>query len=336
MSSETISSPAGRLRQGFEPRAFTILFARLLALMTVILISAGALVTGNKAALADPMWPKFVNARLGPDGEPTGQWYPSRELFMGGLRYEDTHRVIAGTVGFLALGFALWLQFREKRSWVRKLAWWGVALVVAQALFGGLIIHSKNEKWVSMVHACLAQGFLLITVALAVVTGRRWGALPAPVDGACNRSLRATLTAAVVIVYVQLILGSGVRHSEGAFLVHLTLHILGGFAVIATVAWSAIRITTEHRDLAALRKPVLTAAAVLALQIAMGIYSIFANRARLEPQMPRLDHVLVSTAHVATGAVLLAILLTLALRARAVLAVPGREPAAGPLAEGVA
>ena len=69
----------------------------------------GALITGNKAALSDPTWPKFV-----------GSWLPQKETWVGGLRYEDTHRVIAATTGLLTLALAVWLQVREPRRWLRR------------------------------------------------------------------------------------------------------------------------------------------------------------------------------------------------------------------------
>lgn len=298
-------------------------FAKLTAFVTLVLICAGALITGNKAALSDPTWPKFV-----------GSWLPQKETWVGGLRYEDTHRVIAATTGLLTLALAVWLQVREPRRWLRRLGWWAVALVVAQALFGGLIIHSLRTPWVSMAHACLAQAFFLMVLAIAVVTSRAWATDRPPLDRPGNRSMMLTAKVALGVVYLQLVMGSGVRHSDipdAPFLLHLVTHILGGILVVCTLAWLLARVRHEYADVAPLRRASTLAGALLVPQVALGIWSIWANRARLAPQMPPFHHILVSTAHVVTGAVILGTTLYVALRAHQLLA---RREASAPAPSG--
>ena len=331
MSHETTSTAVGgrgRLREPFAARGFTAGFAKLLVAFTFALLCAGALVTANKASLADTHWPKFVGAEVDAQGNTVGQWIPSKDLWIGGLRYEDTHRVIAGTTGMLALALAILLQATEKRRWVRRLGWWAVGLVVAQALFGGLIIHSQRTPVVSMVHGCLAQAFFLLALSLAVVTSRRWANPPPVIERDGNNSMVATTKVAVGVVFFQLIMGAGVRHSDlpgAAFVPHLVAHILGALAVIAVSIWSSIRITTEYGEVAPLKRTVLTIDALLAVQLLLGIWSIWANRGRLAPQMPRFDLIVVSTTHIANGALILALTLYLALRAAQILS---RRPAA--------
>ena len=297
-------------------------FAKLTALFTLILIGAGALITGNKAALSDPTWPKFA-----------GSWIPQAETWVGGLRYEDTHRVIAATTGMLTLILAIWMQLRESRPFLRKLGWWAVFLVVAQALFGGLIIHSYRAPWVSMVHACLAQAFFLLTLSIAVLTSRSWmpasGATPQlSVQRPGNRSMVLTAKIVAVIVYFQLIMGAGVRHSdvpEAPFIWHLLSHILGGILVVVAIGWVIARVQSEYKDVAPLRRFSTAAGLLLILQVSLGIWSIWANRARLEPQMPSMHHILISTTHVVTGAIILALTLYIALRASQILDVAPRS-----------
>jgi len=60
-------------------------FAILSACATLILIIAGALVTSNDAGLSIPDWPLSYGKLVPP--------------LIGGIRYEWTHRAIAGTVG---------------------------------------------------------------------------------------------------------------------------------------------------------------------------------------------------------------------------------------------
>jgi cytochrome c oxidase assembly protein subunit 15 len=338
-ASPVTAATAGRLRQPFAPRAFTAVFARVLVAFTFVLICAGALVTANKASLADTHWPKFVGTEVDAEGNTVGQWVPSKELWIGGLRYEDTHRVIAGATGILALLLAVWLQATEKRAWVRRLGWAAFGLVVAQALFGGLIIHSQRTPLVSMVHGSLAQAFFLIALALAAVTSRGWASPPAQVERDGNNSMVATAKVAVGVAFFQLVMGAGVRHSDlpgAAFVPHLVAHIIGALAVIAVAAWCSIRITTEYADVAPLKRTVFTIDALLGIQLLLGIWAIWANRGRLAPQLPRFDLTVVSTLHVVNGALILALTLYLALRAAQMLP---RRPAgrlAATLAESAA
>ena len=56
------STSARRLRMPFAYNPGLAAFAKLTALFTLVLIGAGALITGNKAALSDPTWPKFAGS----------------------------------------------------------------------------------------------------------------------------------------------------------------------------------------------------------------------------------------------------------------------------------
>src|SRR5580658_9793416 len=97
-------------------------FAIATSACTVLLLMAGALVTSNDAADSVPDWPLAYGKIIPP--------------LIGGIRYEFTHRVVAGIVAILTLALAIWLSRTEKRPKIRQLAWTAVALVIAQALLG--------------------------------------------------------------------------------------------------------------------------------------------------------------------------------------------------------
>src|ERR1022692_2445566 len=82
-------------------------YATLAAFCTLVLIAAGALVTSNDAGLSIPDWPLSYGKLVPP--------------LIGGIRYEWTHRAIAGTVGMLTLGLAAWLIVGDSRRWMRRL-----------------------------------------------------------------------------------------------------------------------------------------------------------------------------------------------------------------------
>src|ERR1700742_380892 len=80
-------------------------FAIFVAVLTVILLLAGALVTSNDAVDSVPDWPLSF-----------GRWLISSDHFVSNVRYEYSHRFIAGTVGFMTFILALWTWFGEKRT----------------------------------------------------------------------------------------------------------------------------------------------------------------------------------------------------------------------------
>jgi hypothetical protein len=123
----------------------------LVAVCTLALVTAGALVTSNDAALAVPDWPLSW-----------GRLVPPLE---GGIRYDFAHRVLAAAVAILIAILAFWTQAREPRPWMRKLAWSALAAVLAQAALGGALVKLVDPKLLAISHACLAQLCFGLTVA---------------------------------------------------------------------------------------------------------------------------------------------------------------------------
>src|SRR5207248_8839406 len=104
-------------------------FTLLLASFTFLLIVAGALVTSNDAGLAVPDWPTSF-----------GSFYKIPPM-VGGVKYEHGHRMVAQFVGLLTIILAIWTQRRDPRSWMRKLAWFALVLVIIQGVLGGLTVN---------------------------------------------------------------------------------------------------------------------------------------------------------------------------------------------------
>lgn len=287
-------------------------YAVVLAGATLALIFIGGLVTSTGSGLAVPDWPLAF-----------GQFFPR---MVGGVFYEHGHRMAAGVVATLTIVFAIWVAVVERRPLVRRLAFVAVAAVVAQALLGGLTVLLLLPVAISVAHACLAQAFLCVTVALAVVTSPGWASTrAAPIASDDEPSLAALTAATAVVVYVQLILGAVMRHSgaglaipdfplafgrvvppfeSSAVVIHFA-HRVGALVVSCMVVWSAGRVLTRHRDDRNVTRPALLALALLATQVMLGALTIWTRKA-----------VLPTTAHVAVGAALLATTLVLALRAR--------------------
>src|SRR6202165_1750668 len=135
-------------------------FALLVACATFFLIIAGANVTSHDAGLATSDWPRS-----------NGTFFPK---MVGNLFWEHGHRMVATAVGILTIALAVYLQIRERRTWVKRLGWIALAGVIAQGLLGGLTVKMNLPLVVSAAHATLAQLFFLTTVSLAVFTSRSW------------------------------------------------------------------------------------------------------------------------------------------------------------------
>src|SRR5947209_4987445 len=103
-------------------------FALFVAAATLVLIVAGALVTSNDAGLSVPDWPTSF-----------GSLYKIPKL-VGGVRFEQTHRMIAQAAGLMTIILAVWTWRSEKRRWMRMLGCAALATVIAQGVLGGLTV----------------------------------------------------------------------------------------------------------------------------------------------------------------------------------------------------
>jgi cytochrome c oxidase assembly protein subunit 15 len=305
-------------------------WAALLACLVVGLIAAGALVTSKGAGLSVPDWPLSFGTV-----NPPNWWRIST------VRAEHSHRLYAGVVALLTVGLAVAAQRREPRRWVRRLAWLAVAAVVAQALLGGLTVLLFLPLAVSASHAALAELFLCLVVTVACVSGSAWARGPgAPAQEWSGRPVAGLATVTTVAIYVQILLGAVMRHAgaglaipdfplvfggllpprwDFAVAIHFA-HRVGGMAVALLVFWTAGRTLRRYRGDRLLTLPALLLDLLVAVQIALGGLVVLSGRS-----------VPINTAHVATGATLLALSLVLTLRARR--AEGARQAAREPLAQ---
>jgi cytochrome c oxidase assembly protein subunit 15 len=174
-------------------------FAFFTACVTFCLVIAGGLVTSTGSALAVPDWPLSY-----------GQVMPP---MVGGILYEHGHRMVATFVGLLTTILAVWLWRKDERRWVRMLGVTALGAVILQGVLGGLTVLYLLPTPVSVAHATLAQSFFSLTVLLALVTSQGWreaAAEPLPVTG----RTRLFILAAAGAVFLQLVLGAWMRHSD--------------------------------------------------------------------------------------------------------------------------
>src|SRR6266496_836431 len=139
-------------------------FALLTAGATLALLGIGGLVASHGVGLAVPDWPNTYGYNM--FLFPFSKW-------VGGILYEHTHRLIASAVGFLTIILAIWLWRIESRRWVRNLGLIALAGVTLQGILGGLRVTMLKDE-IGIFHACIAQAFLALLVAIALVTTNFW------------------------------------------------------------------------------------------------------------------------------------------------------------------
>ncbi len=301
-------------------------FTQVVVGATFLLVIAGGLVTSTGSGLSVPDWPTSYGWSM--FTFPYSQW-------VGGIKYEHVHRLIATTVGLLTILTVIVYHRAESRRWVRRLTVVALGAIVAQGLLGGLTVLTKLPPSVSSAHAGLAEIVFVLTVSLAVFTSRGWAAAYEPSTGAAAASssllardskLRRLLLASICVVYLQIILGAVMRHTGAGLAIpdfplmfgrllpppqlldipgvaiHFA-HRLGALFVAACLIATTWRVLARYRERSELARPALLLLALLVIQIALGGLTVLTAR-----------NVVVNTAHLAVGALVFATTVVLALR----------------------
>ncbi len=274
-------------------------YAILVAVCTLFLVIAGASVTSKEAGLSVPDWPLSY-----------GQVIPE---MTGGVLFETGHRMIATVVGTLTIILAIWIARAEKgkakRPWMKKLGWLALGCVVAQGLLGGATVLLLQPAPISIAHACLAQLFFSVTVAIAIFTSRNWQQGPDPVEDYGWPSLRSLAIITPVLVLIQIGLGAGFRHRAFG----LMPHVIGAMLVPVVILLTAVFVLNQFPKHRALRP---AAIGLLTITLAQVFLGIAAYVARINAADYPLAMVLTTVAHVATGGLTLAASVVLAIQVR--------------------
>lgn len=270
------------------------------ACATFVVITAGALVTSNDAGLSVPDWPTSFGYLI------------KVPHFVGGVRYEWSHRMVAGTLVSLTLAIAVWTLLVEKRKWLRWLAVGAFCTVIAQAILGGLTVLLFQPPWISTAHATVAQTFFCIAVSIALLTGRKWVEEQPRVEFDQRRPSLAILTwLSIFVLYVQLILGGMFRHHGMSW----WPHVLHAVIVAFVLSWTAIRALSAYSNIEAVRRPAIVMLSLLITQLCLGFTAFLTRvawgRSAAQPELPM---VLATVTHVAVGALLLATTVVLAIQ----------------------
>lgn len=315
------------------------------ASLTFVLICAGGLVKSLKAGLSVPDWPLsygqpqqgivlslfggtiflalawviFRKKALAVCAILCGAGLASTYYFFGpmpgwirvpNVSAEHGHRLLAGTVGFLTaiLAGALWAT--DRRRWVRRLSLASLVAVAVQAVLGGITVHYLLPPLVSASHGSLAQAFFAMLVTLAVATAPGWFEDRPPIPQTDRKPLQRLSIMMVAALYLQVMLGSAVRHTEyypeysnssATFAWHLGAHLAGLLWVGHTFGAVLVRVIRRHGEETSLMRPASLLTMLFGAQILLGIGALFIRLTETEYD-PSALKLLVRTAHVAGGA----------------------------------
>jgi heme A synthase len=246
---------------------------------TLGLLFLGSVVHATESSLACPDWPTCF-----------GTMFPEME---GGVFWEHLHRLVAGGLILLFAG-ATFLAFRESRPghWMRTATVAGIALLLVQAVFGGLTVIYRLPDAISTSHLSMALVFLSLATVLttAASPGR---SSRAPIGPATARALRLGATLGAALVFLQSVVGGVVRHTDagmacpdfptcvgewvppltnGLVATHFLHRVLGVVATLAVLAlvWRLV----SGKAPSHVRRLGLLAAALVVAQMTLGIVSV--------------------------------------------------------------
>lgn len=282
---------------------------------TLALLALGSIVTTFRVGMADPIWPTY----------PWHLLLISYDEPQPGFLIEHTHRLAGYIVGCLIIVLAVGL-WRTGQRWLRLLGVTALAAVIVQGLLGGFRVklHALVGTDLALIHGCFAQIVFGLLVGLAVFTSRGWCAAPA----ADSPALRRWSLAAAGLIYLQIVFGAWIRHTGSPF--GQRLHVLLAFGVVAAATGLLCVIFTQQPRDRRLTGPATLLAALLMLQIMLGLEAWIMRTAAgwmLELQPLTVRQAIIRTAHVLVGSLTFATAMVLTLRAHRSVWVPAPERA---------
>ncbi len=280
-------------------------FAIFTSCATFLLIVAGALVTSNDAGLSVPDWPTSFH-RL-----PITYGYFTVPL-VGGIKFEHSHRMIAEFIGLLTIVLAVWTWSVDKRRWMKRLGVAALFTVIAQGILGGITVLKFLPPAISTAHAIVGQTFFCIAVCIALFTGPRWvGEQPRTAPEKLRPTLLTLSLLSIAVIYVQLFLGGMFRHKGMGW----QPHVINAALVTFMLTWTSIRALSRFYDVAAIRRPAIALLSLLMVQLSLGFFA-FIEKVIIgaDAVQPMPAQVFATVAHTATGALLLATAIVLAIQ----------------------
>jgi cytochrome c oxidase assembly protein subunit 15 len=261
-------------------------FAIFVVCWTILLLIAGALVTSNEAALSVPDWPLSYGTLTPP--------------MVGGIRFEHSHRLIAGGLGLLSIALAVLVWTKDERRWLRWFSVIAVVGIAAQAVLGGEVVRQLLHYWLPVMHACFAQIVFAALLSIAVFTSRWWISDQPQVEDTGSPSIHSLAIANAAVIYFQVILGAGFRHKE----IPVWPHMVGALIVLGMVIWLAAVLRRRFEKSAAISKTRILLHAILGTQLLLGLGAYWSRLTTADAPQPMPLMVTLTVLHTVVGAIL--------------------------------
>lgn len=230
------------------------------------------------------------------------------DVYVHGVLYEHSHRLIGSIVGFLTIALMLSIWAKDTRKWMKWLGVIALVAVIAQGVMGGLRVTNLSRV-LAIIHACFAQAFFALTASIVLFTSRSWLQTSVEVEATDVSRLRNLSLITLGLIYIQFIFGAVLRHTGD----RLDAHLLFAGLVTIHIFLLLRRILKNYPENPSLVQLTLLLSGLLAVQLALGFGAYLAEFTAFGEGVPPIAGVIVTTAHVAIGALMLiaSVILTL-------------------------
>lgn len=192
-------------------------------------------------------------------------------------------------------------------GFVNRLAIGSFALVLLHWILRWLV--EPTSKAGAAGQSFLAHLLFAGTVALAVAASQSWREGPEIVEDSGWPSLRSMAVICGVIVPVQIVLGAALRFG----ILTAVPHVIGSIVVTAVIVMVSIFVLAQFGSHVVLRRSAMALLAITCAQVILGILA-FLGRLNSLDAPASLQTMLLTTAHVANGALTFAASIVLAIQ----------------------
>ena len=259
---ETSLQPVSHLQRNWRGP-----LSKVAALTVLAMLGIGGAVTGMEEGLSVPDWPETEGYLM--------IFYPLSKM-TGGIYYEHSHRLFGLLVGSVIAAMGFYLLWSDRRGWVRAVAVSVMALVIVQAILGGLRVTmspdagANAQQWAeaararggistqdidmvfAIAHGVFGQLLFAGVLLLAAATHSHWLQPTAPVFDRSARLQQQLGVVLIALLVVQIVLGAVLRHVGYTAALHG--HIFLGVAVALIAIVYGMRAIATYRQSPQLHK----------------------------------------------------------------------------------
>jgi heme A synthase len=197
---------------------------------------------------------------------------------------------------------AILIWKKDERRWLR---WFGVIAVLGvavQAVLGGEVVRQLLQYWLPVLHACFAQIVFAAVLGIAVFTSKWWISERPQLADAGAPSIHTVAMLNAAVIFLQVVLGAGFRHSE----IPVWPHMAGALVVLATVTWTAVAMRKRFGNAPEMSRARLLLHSIFGIQFLLGFGAYWA-RLMTDKEGPQPLMVLLTVTHTVVGALLFAL-----------------------------